>query len=475
MKLKQLVLAIFLFASVFSSAYSQDAYKLNFQIDGLKDSTAYLAYYYGKGQYYRDTSNFNSKGAVTFSGKDTLRHGMYSLIIGKSKILDLMVDNQEISMKSDTASLIKKMQIKGSPETSRFYEYLDFLAGKRNAATALIKKQNEATESEKAEMEKQLLVIDQEVKDYMKDFHKRYDGTFTSNFVKALQTPSVPEAPKNADGSIDSTFAFRYFKAHYWDGFDFSDGRLIRTSTYDEKMNYYMDKLTVPDPDSIIKSVDYMLNKAKANKELFKYTLSQLTSKYERSEAMGMDAVFVHLSKNYFMKGMASDWFTEKQLEKLAERANALDPLLIGKKAPNIVVKDTAQEKFLELYKVDADFTIVYIWSPECGHCKTATPKLKTLYDKVKDKGVEVFAVGNEFENEGWKKFIIDHDLNFINGSDGETFQSNFRTMYDVYSTPQTYLLDENKEIIAKKMSIESLEKILEYFMNEKAKEANEK
>jgi thiol-disulfide isomerase/thioredoxin len=145
---------------------------------------------------------------------------------------------------------------------------------------------------------------------------------------------------------------------------------------------------------------------------------------------------------------------------------------LVHRKAiNNIVVKDTAQKEFLELYAVDADFTVVYIWSPGCGHCKTATPKLKTLYDKVKDQGVEVFAVGQDFENEEWKEFIIKHDLNFINGSDGETYQSNFRTLYDVFSTPQTYLLDKDKKIISKKMSIESLENILEYFIEQRDNE----
>jgi hypothetical protein len=93
------------------------------------------------------------------------------------------------------------------------------------------------------------------------------------------------------------------------------------------------------------------------------------------------------------------------------------------------------------------------------------------LYDKVKDKGVEVFAVGSEYENEEWKEFIIKHELNFLNGSDGETMQSNFRNSYDVFSTPQTYLLDKDKNILSKKMSIESLEQILEYYIEEKENE----
>src|SRR5690606_37778877 len=97
------------------------------------------------------------------------------------------------------------------------------------------------------------------------------------------------------------------------------------------------------------------------------------------------------------------------------------EPLLIGKKAPNIIVKDTAQEKTLRLYDVEAKYTIVYIWSPECGHCKVTTPELLEIYHKNKDKGVEVFAVGNEFENEAWLEYIRKNNLDWINGSDGKT------------------------------------------------------
>lgn len=464
---------IILFAAVlFSSVcFSQNAYEITIEVDGLKDSEAYLSYYYGKGQYYRDTAKIDSKGRMVFSGKDSLEHGMYSLVHKKSKVFDFLVDNQEFSLKTDTLSSAQNMKVKGSTENQLFFDYLAFLKKKQDEAKRLKGEMQSAGTDEKSKIEAQMAELDQEVRGYIKNLHDQNKGSFTSNFIKALERPQVPEPPKNEDGSVDSTFAFRYFKSHFFDDFDFSDERLLRTSTFHEKVMYYMDKLTLQDPDSVIKSVDYILSLAEQNPVLFKYALTTLTSKYERAEQMGMDAVFVHLAKNYFMEGKA-DWFSDKQLEKLKERAMALDPLLIGKKAPNIIVKDTAQEKILQLYDVKADFTIVYIWSPDCGHCKVSTPKLKKLYDQYKSKGVEVFAVGNEFENKEWLKFIKKHDLNWINGSDGGDFRSNFRTLYDVYSTPQTYLLDKDKTILSKKMSVESLDDILNYFL-EKSKQQN--
>tara|TARA_B100001109_G_scaffold255708_1_gene260249 strand:- start:3314 stop:4750 length:1437 start_codon:yes stop_codon:yes gene_type:complete len=473
MKKASLLISLTCLIAFFTQAQEEEKYTVEVEVNGLKDTAVYMAYYYGKGQYYRDTAYFNEKGIAVFSKNDSLEHGMYSIFLKKAKLFDFMVDVQELSFKTDTSNYVGRMEVKGGNENKIFFDYLKYLNEQQVVATNLRNKLKSADEKEKKKIEEELLSLDKQVKKYISNLHEKHQGTLTSNFIRALDYPEVPEAPKNEDGTIDSTFEYKYFKAHFFDNIDFTDGRLVRTSVFHERIDYYLDKLTYQNTDSIIKSVDYILEKSSASPELFRYSLSYLTSKYERSERMGMDALFVHLGKNYFMKGKAKPWFSDKQLEKLTERVEALEPLLIGKKAPNIVVKDTAMKQFLQLYDIKAKYTIVYIWSPECGHCKKATPKLRDLYHKVKDQGVEVFAVGNEFENEEWLRFIQKHKLDWINGSDGNDFTSNFRTLYDVYSTPQTYLLDEDKKILAKKISIEALEDILNYYM-EKDKKAPE-
>jgi hypothetical protein len=35
--------------------------------------------------------------------------------------------------------------------------------------------------------------------------------------------------------------------------------------------------------------------------------------------------------------------------------------------------------------------------------------------------------------------------------------ETNFRKLYDIYSTPVLYLLDENKKILAKRINVEQL------------------
>jgi hypothetical protein len=67
-----------------------------------------------------------------------------------------------------------------------------------------------------------------------------------------------------------------------------------------------------------------------------------------------------------------------------------------------------------------------------------------------------------QFKKEEWLKFIEEQELdNWINGWDPYN-QSNYRHYYDIKSTPSIYLLDKNKNIIGKRIDVETVEKILE-------------
>ena len=53
-----------------------------------------------------------------------------------------------------------------------------------------------------------------------------------------------------------------------------------------------------------------------------------------------------------------------------------------------------------------------------------------------------------------WKKYIEDNRLDWINGWDPER-RTNYGLYYNVESTPMIYVLDRNKAIIAKKLSVD--------------------
>ncbi|MEO0405022.1 MAG: hypothetical protein AAF193_09135, partial [Bacteroidota bacterium] len=115
-----------------------------------------------------------------------------------------------------------------------------------------------------------------------------------------------------------------------------------------------------------------------------------------------------------------------------------------------------------------------------CGHCKKEIPKLKEFYSRWKDKGVEVYAIGNDFETEPWLEFLDEYEIHdWINVSDNPQINQqdsaavlirsgittlpslNFRTTFDVFSTPKVFLLDQDKVLIAKQLSVEQLEELI--------------
>ena len=251
-------------------------------------------------------------------------------------------------------------------------------------------------------------------------------------------------------------------------------------------MTRYISQLTVQHPDSISIACDYLIERAKPNREMYKYFITELLNEYAGSKIVGYDAVYVHLAKKYYCTTPpAADWVDQDVLENICKDANALDPLLLGKIAPNIKMLRIAEgtdwkqqlaapkvSDTISLHNVKAAYTLVIFWDTECSHCQKSMPVINDFYDKYKNLGIEVFAVCTRtytdydacwkmIKEKGWTKWLNVGD---------PYMQSRYKQVYDIKTTPQMYLLDKDKRIIMKKIAAEQFEKeiprIIE--MNEK-------
>ena len=124
-------------------------------------------------------------------------------------------------------------------------------------------------------------------------------------------------------------------------------------------------------------------------------------------------------------------------ISQICDNAARLRPILIGKIAPNILCEKRDGTKF-NLYDVDADYTILWFWAWDCGHCKKSSPDMKAFGTKWKDKKVKVLAVCTALSDklpECWKAVDEREYTDFINVVD-PYMRSNYKTLYDVRSTP---------------------------------------
>lgn len=436
-------------------------YNIKIKYTNLKDTICFLGNYYGDKQYIKDTAQIDSKGCCEFNGENDLPGGIYLIITPSKKYFEIIINDELFfSLETDTADFTNSMKIKGSKENQLFYDYLKYISSEQKKATPyrealkLVKDNADSTKM----LQEKLTAIDKEVQNYKLDFMKEHSETFLAKVFKTSYESDIPEAPLLPNGKKDSLFVFRYYKGHFLDNIDFSDDRLLRTPVFHNKIKQYITTLTVQHPDSIIKEADSLIKMASANKEVFKYVVWYLTNWSETSSIMGFDAIFVHLVEKYYMTNQAY-WITATNLEKITGRAKILKNLLIGTIIPNLTVSDT-NNVFYTLYNIKSKFTVLYFWDTTCGHCQKETPKLIHYYDSIKTKGVEVFAVNTDPNVNEWKKYIIEHKLDWINVMDQQNV-TGFHTIFDIYSTPVIYLLDENKKILAKRLSVDQLEEFL--------------
>ncbi|NND95205.1 MAG: DUF5106 domain-containing protein [Flavobacteriales bacterium] len=443
------------------------SYKISLKLDALTDSTIYLANYFGSKLYYADTTVVSKKGVALFEGDEELKAGKYAFVLPGPKLYEVLVDDDPFfEMQADTSNFIATMEVKGSDCNQLYYDYIKFINVKKTEVTELNEKLKLASEdSTKAESIKEKIIkINEQVSARQKSLLKDNPDNWGAQVIGMTMPIDIPEPPKDENGVVtDSLFQYRYYINHFFDNVPLDNPAIARTPEFDKKFKDFFNNALLQSPDTVSRYADEFIRKVEYDEELFKFVVHYLTYSFETSKIMGMDAAFVHMIENYYMKDK-TPWMDSTSLANVTERALRMKPTLLGNKAPYMRLHDTTGTKFTSLYDVEADYTVVYIWDPDCGHCKKENPKMVEMYDKFEDKGVKVYSVGNPHENEEWIKYLREHPEmgKLINVSDSPKHPDYFRTYYDVHSTPVILLLDKEKKIIAKKVGVDQLEQIIE-------------
>lgn len=457
----------------------KDGYKIQVTLNGSQDTSLLLASYYGNTNQIADTA-FLKNGKYVFEGKEKLNGGIYLVVFQNKQYLELIIDQEQyFSVETDPNDPVNKMTIKDSKDNKIFYEYNQKINkyGKRGQE---INDELKELEDEKKEeqLKSELTKIGEDVKKLKTDIMEANPESLLAKVLLASREPETPtELPLKEDGSPDSSYIYKYYMAHYFDGFDFADERLLRSPVYASKIKRYWKKLLVQNPDTLIKEAVAIIEKAKPNKETYKFCIWYFTYDAEVSQIMGMDKVFVELGKRYYLTGEAF-WISDRVLDRMAKRINTLDNLLIGKKAPNMIMQDTMMQ-LKSLYDTKAQYTIVLFWDPDCGHCKTEVKGLQQWYAENAAKyDAQVFAVCSDTNVVKWKKKIHEYKTeDWIHVDGPRSLTGSYHDSYDIISTPTIYLLDKDKGILAKrlnqKQTTEFIQRDYEYKLK-KEKEAEE-
>ena len=450
-----------------------EGHNIKINVPKMANKQVILAFYRDKQVLAADTARLDANGNGAFQNPQKLAHGLYILYFSPSNIFDLIIgNNQNFSIKTDTADIINHIRFEDSPENTAFLDFQKFMISHNQKMRKIYQEIEQDPDKDKNRQKHSELIrkTGQEAESYVMEMISKFQGTALSTFLSAMKTPEIPDFSKEVpENTKDRELEIRrksyfYRKAHYWDYINFQDSTLIRTPTqvFKGKLDEFFTDMVLPHPDSILQESVNIIEKSRGCKPMFNYVTGYCFQSIagKADSIMGMDAAYVKFSKRYVLSGDI-DWLDQKSLEKVHENVARLENNLLGETAHEMKLP-TLEGTWVSLHETKAPFTFLVFWEENCGHCKKQVPEIKTkLLDKFKPYGLKVFAVHTQPHKEKWEQFVTEHELfDFINCWDPYG-QANIRKYYNVVSTPALYLLDKDKKIIAKSISIDQMAEIL--------------
>lgn len=433
------------------------------EIEGLGSGICQLIGIYTD-QFFMADSAMATGGKMTFKKNQPYQPGFYYLRLpDKRTTIQMLIDaDQTFSMKTKMNDLVNSMKVEGSVDNQLLFQTLKFEASQQpafNRVNALIKSLSEGSAAWKKAKEEQK-ALSQTRMDYLdKVFTENPTSIFTS-FKEAGQNPNI-EPELNADGTVDNDTYVKKYRAMFWDNVNFDDTRLLYTPVIVNKLKRYMTELTAQNPTSIKESADHLVQQVLDKKDYFQYFANWIVLNYEptKTSLMDSEAVFVHMIQNYFTEERAF-WSEPAEVQALQLRAYEMSQSLVGQKGPDVKAADP-NGKMRSIYEMDSDYIIVYMWNPDCEHCAEQTPQLVQFYHQWKPKGVDVFAIVVNTEKEEWVNGIKRYNMPWANNVHDPTNRAIYAT-YFVDNTPEVYVLDPDRKIIAKNLNVDQLQEVLE-------------
>ena len=184
---------------------------------------------------------------------------------------------------------------------------------------------------------------------------------------------------------------------------------------------------------------------------------------YKESPVMGEEAVAIHLWDNWFKPGtikMRSD-FERFDAELFADFNRHT---LLGMKAPQVEMKKPCGGKLT--IPQDGTYSILFFFDTSCAKCRMEARMLPQVLQQIAFPST-FYAVYCGQSKKEWARFrcgfkVRNKNVKIVHVWDPE-LDTDYLRLYGVISTPRLYFTDTDREILGRRLEIESLNEIIHY------------
>lgn len=384
-------------------------------------------------------------------------YGFYRAALNERLWIDYIYDGNDVEIKTDIKSVAESLVVINSDGNKLFHQFIKLNKDYKTKTELLqlLLSRYPANDDFYITTQNKLIQLQNEYLEFVNQTSQSEPESFTAKYIKSAQLPvlSLEIAPENQ---------INYLQSHSLDNVDFNDASLIYSDLFSNKTIEYLMYYRNPQlPKELLekefmKSVDTLLNKAKVDRLVYQHLTEYLIDGFKK---FGFENIIDYMVENYVIKDdLCLDVKTENSIQR---RIDLSKKLAVGKTAPNIKMPD-ADGNIINMNDLIVDNTLLIFYASWCPHCQTMLPAIKDLYNNQAEKKVEIIAVSIDEKREEWLTFINENNLNWINISDGLGWDGKAALDYSIYATPTMFLLDNDKKIIGKPMSVETLKAVFQ-------------
>jgi len=418
----------------------------------------------------------NKTKTFSYSFPENATTGMYRLLLGQTTYakvmneppqqLDFIFNNENITLETDFKAPEANLNVLKSVENRVWFEFLkseekfreelklaemelEYYRPGVNTGKADIQK-NDAVTSKASLWENRITQYNdlQKQRDSLiQETIKKYPELFASKLIKMYSEPFL-------DGNLTKEARNRKFQQDFLKLYDFSNESLMNSPVYTEKifsylMSYAQHGLTRQQQEQEFKkATDVILANTRQNEKVYEFILDYLVRGFEKLQ---LENLITYIAENYAGTTCQTDEVTTLERKLLQQKMKP------GTTVPDFTLQDINDDP-VTLSDFLTNRNLILFWASWCPHCLEILPELKNYLESEEMAGFEVFAVSLDTSKTEWYSKVYELGIeNWLNLSDLQEWDGPVTTGYNVYATPTLFLIDKNRKILAKPLTLKEL------------------